>query len=96
MPTYEYECQKCGREFEHSQKMSDDRLKKCTFDGCNGKVRRLVSAGSGVIFKGSGFYQTDYKNAGSKEESEPKPCPAAENKACPNSEKCPAAKAAKD
>lgn len=58
MPTYEYECLNCGTYFEAFQKMSDSRLDKCV--ECQGAVRRVVSGGSGLIFKGSGFYITDY------------------------------------
>jgi len=59
MPTYEYECKKCGKRFERYQAMSAKPLSKCPY--CKGRVRRLISAGGGVIFKGSGFYETDYK-----------------------------------
>ena len=59
MPTYEYECEKCGHKFEEFQSIMAEPLKKCP--KCNGKVRRLIGAGSGLIFKGSGFYATDYK-----------------------------------
>lgn len=58
MPTYDYQCTSCGHEFEIFQAMSDRPLGKCP--KCNKKVRRLVSGGSGLIFKGSGFYLTDY------------------------------------
>jgi len=65
MPTYDYECEKCGHSFEHFQKMSDELLKKCP--KCGKKVHRLIGGGSGIIFKGSGFYETDYKKkTGSK------------------------------
>lgn len=65
MPTYEYKCLACGVEFDAFQKMSDSPLDKCV--ECRGKVRRVVSGGSGLIFKGSGFYITDYaKGKGSK------------------------------
>jgi len=57
MPTYEYECKKCGSRFEVFQSMSDEPVKKCP--ECGKQVRRLVSGGAGVIFKGSGFYVTD-------------------------------------
>jgi putative FmdB family regulatory protein len=57
MPTYEYECKKCGYNFEAFQSMSDEPLKIC--DKCGGDVRRLILGGAGVIFKGSGFYVTD-------------------------------------
>lgn len=60
MPTYDYECEKCGHEFELFQYMSDDHIKKCP--ECGGKVNRLIGTGSGIIFKGSGFYATDYRS----------------------------------
>ena len=60
MPTYEYECDACGHAFEEFQRMSDPAIRKCP--KCRKlKVRRLISGGAGVIFKGSGFYETDYK-----------------------------------
>jgi putative FmdB family regulatory protein len=63
MPTYEYECRGCGHKFELLQKMTAPPVKKCP--KCHkDKARRLISAGVGIIFKGSGFYATDYKNAG--------------------------------
>lgn len=58
MPTYEYECLSCGTHFDAFQKMSEFPLDKCI--QCKGSVRRIVSGGSGLIFKGSGFYITDY------------------------------------
>ena len=58
MPTYEYQCLKCGHKFDHFQSMNDLPLKKCPV--CKGKVERLISGGVGLIFKGSGFYITDY------------------------------------
>lgn len=61
MPTYEYECKKCGR-FEHFQRITDDKLKRCPT--CKGAVKRLLGSGSGIIFKGTGFYQTDYRSPG--------------------------------
>jgi putative FmdB family regulatory protein len=75
MPTYEYECRKCGKVFEMMQAMTDPPRKRCLDKNCRGKVVRLISAGSGLIFKGSGFYITDYKKgadgskAGEKTES---------------------------
>ena len=66
MPTYEYACQKCGHEFEQFQSMRDEPLKKCP--QCKkAALKRLVGGGAGLIFKGSGFYITDYKNKGVKE-----------------------------
>ena len=58
MPTYEYECKKCGHRFDIFQNISDKKVKKCP--QCGGKVQRLIHGGTGVIFKGSGFYATDY------------------------------------
>jgi putative FmdB family regulatory protein len=62
MPTYEYSCLKCGKEFEMFQPMKDAPLKVCTC-GKKGKVHRKIGGGAGLIFKGTGFYQTDYKNS---------------------------------
>ncbi len=59
MPTYEYECQKCGKAFEKFQSMSEKPLKTCPT--CKGRVKRLIGRGAGIIFKGSGFYSTDYR-----------------------------------
>ncbi len=59
MPTYEYKCLKCKKKFDHFQSMTDKLLTKCIH--CRGKVERLIGAGAGIIFKGSGFYATDYK-----------------------------------
>ncbi len=64
MPTYEYACQKCGHEFEHFQSMSAAVLKKCPKCKKAG-LKRLVGGGAGLIFKGTGFYITDYKNKSS-------------------------------
>lgn len=75
MPTYDYECAKCGHRFEKFQKMSDDALRSCP--KCKGAVQRLIGGGSGIIFKGSGFYQTDYKNKGQGGSKKPK-CPKAD------------------
>ena len=64
MPTYEYACQKCGHQFEQFQSMRDEPLKKCP--KCKkAALKRLLGTGAGLIFKGSGFYITDYKNKGS-------------------------------
>jgi putative FmdB family regulatory protein len=61
MPTYEYECRKCGHQFEKFQSITAVPLKSCP--KCKGRVARLLTTGSGIIFKGSGFYQTDYKKS---------------------------------
>ena len=62
MPTYEYECQKCGHPFEAVQSMKDPHLTECPQEGCEGPVKRKISLGSGFIFKGNGFYITDYRS----------------------------------
>jgi putative FmdB family regulatory protein len=59
MPTYEYECTKCGHTFEAFQSISAKPLSRCP--ECKGSVKRLINGGLGVIFKGSGFYSTDNK-----------------------------------
>ncbi len=61
MPTYDYECTKCKNAFEAFQQMSDKHLTKCP--KCGSKLKRLIGSGSGIIFKGSGFYSTDYKKS---------------------------------
>ena len=65
MPTYDYQCQACGNEWELFQSMKDSPVKSCP--KCKKrKAKRLMGLGAGVIFKGSGFYETDYKRAGSE------------------------------
>ena len=59
MPTYEYVCPKCGP-FDYFQSMKDDPLSRCST--CRRKVKRQIGTGAGLIFKGSGFYQTDYRS----------------------------------
>lgn len=61
MPTYEYQCEKCGHELEAFQSMKAAPLRKCPACGKQA-LRRKISGGSGLIFKGTGFYITDYKN----------------------------------
>ncbi|MBK8230270.1 MAG: zinc ribbon domain-containing protein [Candidatus Eisenbacteria bacterium] len=60
MPTYDYVCTKCGHAFELVQKMSDPPKSRCP--ECRGKVERKIGSGAGLIFKGSGFYITDYRS----------------------------------
>ena len=60
MPTYQYECAACSHSFEILQSMLDKKLKKCPECGKD-TLHRLIGSGSGIIFKGSGFYETDYK-----------------------------------
>src|SRR5258708_30038403 len=68
MPTYEYECSKCKKTFELVQSIKDKQLKVCPKEACRmkkwgkGKVKRLMGTGAGIIFKGSGFYTTDYRS----------------------------------
>ena len=69
MPTYEYLCQACGHEFELFQTMSASVKRKCPDCG-KLKLKRLIGIGSGVIFKGSGFYQTDYRSDSYKKAAE--------------------------
>jgi putative FmdB family regulatory protein len=67
MPTYEYVCNKCHHHFEAFQSIASEPLTVCP--ACKGKLERMISGGVGLIFKGSGFYETDYKkkdNGGSK------------------------------
>ena len=73
MPTYEYVCSKCGHEFELYQSIADNPLTVCPKELCppkkwrRGKVKKKISAGAGLIFKGSGFYITDYRSEGYKQ-----------------------------
>ena len=73
MPTYDYQCDACGHAFDEMQSFKDEPLKVCPKDLCpqkkwgQGKVKRLMSAGAGLIFKGSGFYITDYRSENYKE-----------------------------
>jgi putative FmdB family regulatory protein len=63
MPNYDYECQKCGNRFEVFQSMNDPKLTDCQDEACGGSVKRLLGTGGGIIFKGAGFYQTDYRSS---------------------------------
>lgn len=73
MPTYEYVCSKCEQEFEKTQSMSEKALTKCPLTvgrqkkKCGGRVQRKIGGGAGLIFKGSGFYITDYRSEGYKQ-----------------------------
>lgn len=62
MPTYEYQCQKCKRRHEAFQSIIAKPLTKCPRRGCGGRLKRLLGSGSGFLFKGSGFYITDYRS----------------------------------
>lgn len=103
MPTYDYQCDACGHEFEKFQSITARPTRKCPACGKN-KARRLIGIGAGVIFKGSGFYQTDYKNSSRKPESKPPEAgssgsgdskPAAETKAVSTESSKPAASESK-
>jgi putative FmdB family regulatory protein len=98
MPTYEYACEKCGHEFEASQPMAAAPLKICPKEVCvqkkwgRGRVRKKISGGAGLLFKGSGFYITDhrsegYKQSAKKDSSDPKPAIKTEAKPAPKAEK---------
>jgi putative FmdB family regulatory protein len=69
MPTYEYVCDSCGHQFEQFQSIKDKPLRKCPKCG-KLKLNRLIGAGAGVIFKGTGFYATDYRSEGYKKAKE--------------------------
>ena len=68
MPTYEYRCKK-GHVFERLQTMNDAPLKRC--EKCKGPVERLIGSGAGLIFKGTGFYSTDYKESSATQKADP-------------------------
>lgn len=70
MPTYDYKCTNCSHTFEIFQSMKDDALKECP--KCKGELKRLIGIGVQPIFKGSGFYQTDYKNNSNSKAAEAK------------------------
>jgi putative FmdB family regulatory protein len=91
MPTYEYECTSCKHNFEAFQAMSDAPLKECP--QCGKAVRRLIHGGTGVIFKGSGFYVTDKGKSAAKSSKPDKAAPADTSK--PAESKAPAADTAK-
>jgi putative FmdB family regulatory protein len=73
MPTYEYACEKCGQNFDAFQSMRDAPFRECPKELCRlehwgrGRVKRLLGTGAGIIFKGSGFYTTDYRSSSYKE-----------------------------
>jgi len=76
MPTYEYRCKECGKLFERFQRITEPPVDQCPY--CEGKVERLISSGAGFLFKGKGFYTTDYRSSEYKKKAEaekPKPEP---------------------
>jgi putative FmdB family regulatory protein len=87
MPTYEYECTNCNKIFDIFQKMTDKPLEKCP--KCHKKISRLIGGGSGIIFKGSGFYATDYKKSsgrGGSSKAKPGACSSSKDgcSSCPH------------
>ena len=89
MPTYEYECTKCKKTFEISQSIKDKSLTICPDKKCKGTLKRMISSGGGFIFKGPGFYATDYRSSGYKEKAKkeqgaksPSPCATCDKKEC--------------
>ncbi|MGC3961344.1 MAG: zinc ribbon domain-containing protein [Verrucomicrobiota bacterium] len=97
MPTYQYKCSKCDGEFEAMQSMKDKPLTKCELlvgrpkKKCGGRVQRQIGAGAGLIFKGSGFYITDYRSEGYKQAAK-KDSEAAKPSSTASSDAKPAAK----
>ena len=92
MPTYEYECLECRYRFDVFQSMKDNPLEIC--EKCGGRVKRLIGSGSGIIFKGSGFYVNDYRGGSatsskSKSESQPKETAPEACASCAKGEGCP-------
>ena len=79
MPTYDYLCDSCGHEFEKFQSITARTLRKCPECGKN-QLKRLIGAGAGIIFKGSGFYETDYRSEDYKEAKKKDEKPATEAK----------------
>ena len=92
MPTYEYSCQKCGQNFEAFQSMRDEPFRECPKELCrlpkwgHGKVKRLFGTGAGLIFKGSGFYTTDYRSQSYKEAAKKESAPKAADKSAASKE----------
>lgn len=81
MPTYEYACPHCGHNFELLQNITAKPIEKCP--KCNKKTKRLIGSGAGIIFKGSGFYATDYRKKTKKEPSQEKCDSCPKEKGCP-------------
>jgi putative FmdB family regulatory protein len=81
MPTYEYECQKCHHRFELFQSIKDRPVRTCP--KCRGRVKRLLGTGAGLIFKGSGFYITDYRKPGYRESAKKEAGATSDSKGSP-------------
>lgn len=75
MPTYDYQCEKCGHRFEVFQRMNDRPKRTCP--KCKGRVKRLIGTGAGLLFKGSGFYITDYRSDSYRKAAKADVAPAA-------------------
>ena len=90
MPTYEYECKACGHHFEEFQSIMDKPKRKCPECG-KLKLRRLIGSGGALIFKGSGFYQTDHRSKEYTEKAKAEAAPACNSDSCPAKNSCPAA-----
>lgn len=86
MPTYDYECCDCGKKFELFQKMTDEPLTAC--GSCQGRVRRLVGAGAAVIYKGGGFYTTEYRSEEYKQKARQEQQQSSGAPACPAAATC--------
>ena len=78
MPTYEYKCQQCGLKFERFQSIKEEPIRECP--ECSSPVKKLISAGAGIIFKGSGFYITDYRSENYKNAEKKEKEPASDTK----------------
>lgn len=90
MPTYEYECQKCGQVFEVRQSFSDKPIGHCQVNGCRGRVRKLFRPPA-IIFKGSGFHVNDYgRGSGTEKRSADSKPDSAACKGCESAQSCPA------
>jgi putative FmdB family regulatory protein len=86
MPTYTYKCKKCGNEFDKFQSMAAEPLQNCEYENCDGEVKRLIGMGAGAILKGSGFYQTDFKNTAKQKAAEPQQ--SGKCHSCPSANSC--------
>lgn len=101
MPTYEYICEKCGHEFETFQSISAPTLKTCPQELCakkkwgRGKVKKKIGAGAGLIFKGSGFYITDYRSKNYTDAAKKESAPAKTSETKTETKAAPAKPAAK-
>jgi len=96
MPNYDYLCERCGHRFEVFQSMNDAKLTDCPEEACDGPVKRLLGTGAGLIFKGSGFYETDYRSPSYQEAAKKEQGGGKESKdggeSAPKKESAPAAK----